>query len=235
MNPDHGDWNLTTIMKDKQNYCFEQNGAKIDIFNSQVEQFVRKQTNAGDPFFLYAFYSQMTHENFNSFKMVDTIYANFIRKLAPSLKDTILVFAGDHGPRYGSFAITALGRIEVKMPLVAMRIPDKLATTYPHLRMYLKANSDRLVTWYDMHQMLKDAANLKFEADGFENFKTGPVSPWRQLVPPSRSCVDADIDPPYCYCDDKIGMSLKEPLAKHACVLVVKYGKCTNSQVMVIV
>lgn len=218
-----GDWDRSTLLN-KQQFCYENNGPKIQIFNNQIENFIRKQTSADLPFFLIASYSQMTHEDFNNFQMVDSVYADFIRRMKPLLNDTILIFAGDHGPRFGSFTNTALGQMEENMPLVMLRIPDKLAELHPKLRLHLRANADRLTTWYDINQMLKDVATHQFEPIDFKSSKTGPVSPWRELVPPTRTCIDANIDAACCVCNNSISMSPSKPVPRLASVLLTDYG-----------
>jgi len=52
-----------------------------------------------------------------------------------------------------------IGRIEERMPLFAIRIPNSLKNKHPHLQSYLESNSNKLVTWLDVHQLLLEAAH----------------------------------------------------------------------------
>ena len=52
-----------------------------------------------------------------------------------------------------------IGRIEERMPLFAIRIPETINKEMPHLLKNLQSNSDRLTTWLDFHNLLKDIAN----------------------------------------------------------------------------
>jgi Protein of unknown function (DUF229) len=61
---------------------------------------------------------------------------------------------GDHGNRYDAFRQTTLGRIEDKMPLLGIILPDSLK----HFRKNLERNSKVLTSWYDVHEMLLDVA-----------------------------------------------------------------------------
>lgn len=59
----------------------------------------------------------------------------------------------------------------------------------------------QIVTWYDVHQMLTDVTKDNYNAiSKFEDNKKGPISFWRELVPPGRGCEDANIPILYCVC-----------------------------------
>jgi hypothetical protein len=65
---------------------------------------------------------------------------------------------GDHGNRFGSILQTVIGRIEERMPLFAIRIPELINKEFPHLLTNLELNSEKLMTWLDLHQLLLDIA-----------------------------------------------------------------------------
>jgi len=74
---------------------------------------------------------------------------------------------GDHGNRYDNFRETTLGRIEDKMPLLGIILPESLK----HLRKNLESNSEVLTSWYDVHEMLLDVAtgNLDHHTEQVNN------------------------------------------------------------------
>lgn len=61
---------------------------------------------------------------------------------------------GDHGNRYDHFRKTTLGRIEDRMPLLGIILPESLET----FRANLLSNSKVLTSWYDVHETLLDIA-----------------------------------------------------------------------------
>ena len=99
-----------------------------------------KFSDNNQSFFLFAFYVQMTHDNVNNFQLVDEPLAKFFDSFKSMLHNTLLVFAGDHGPRYGPSVPSAYGRMEERLPLVTIRVPDPLIKKYPHLEKFLAAN-----------------------------------------------------------------------------------------------
>lgn len=74
-------------------------------------------------------------------------------------KNELFASKGDHGNRFGPVLQTVIGRIEERMPLFAVRIPKRLDERYPLLKPTLASNSERLLTWLDLHRMLDDIAN----------------------------------------------------------------------------
>ena len=204
MYPESGDFDINRAMNDQKEYCFHKNGPKIKLFFDHARQFMSK--NQHNPYFSFYFFSQMTHQNFNSYKMADPYVAEFFSSIKHLLNNTILIFAGDHGFRMGSFVPTSMGRVEERMNLVSIRIPEAVDSKYPHLRRLLDANSDSLVTWYDIHIMLQSVANGQFKETDLTAQSIGPVNPMRQLVPKSRTCRDANIDDIYCVCNDVVNV-----------------------------
>jgi membrane-anchored protein YejM (alkaline phosphatase superfamily) len=69
--------------------------------------------------------------------------------------NTLVMILGDHGNRYDHFRKTTLGRIEDKMPLLGIILPESLK----HFRNNLESNSEVLTSWYDVHEMLLDVAS----------------------------------------------------------------------------
>lgn len=130
MYPEKGDFSISKSLNDPDDYCFHQNGPKIRLFLDHVKLFIEK--NRDIPYFSYYFYSQMTHEDINNYKLVDPFFADFYRDIKPLMNNTILIFAGDHGFRMSKFVPTSMGRIEERMNLVTIRIPDAVDEKFPH-------------------------------------------------------------------------------------------------------
>lgn len=211
MYPNASAFDLNRAMSKTSEFCFNSNGKKVTLFVNQVLDFVAKQTN---PFFLFAFYAQMTHSELHSYKWLDDDLSQFLLALKPHLHKTILLFAGDHGFRMSSYSPTSLGRLEERMNLVTVRIPESLDSEYPHLRKFLRANSKRLTTWFDIHLMLREFATGEFRLfpslDSYGPLN-GPTNPARQLIHPYRTCASANILPEYCVCNEFVNVAIDGP------------------------
>ncbi|RWS26918.1 hypothetical protein B4U80_10368 [Leptotrombidium deliense] len=187
-----------SAMTNETYYCFANVGAKVEIFLEQLFQFVHKMQLNKQPYFMYSFYSQVTHENFNNFQLIDEYIAKFVKRLEPFLENTIFIIMGDHGSRVGTFSYTPMGLIESRMPFFSIRIPEKLHNKHPHLRQVLNLNKDSLMSWFDIHKMLEDVAAGNYD---FSREKIlSPVNPMRYLVAPHRMCDHILIPKEYCIC-----------------------------------
>ena len=204
MYPRRGQFQFHTSMTSSKQYCFQQNGPKIKIFLDHVRQFMIKHQKQA--YFSFLFHSQMTHQNINNFQLVDPFFFDFFSSIKYLLNNTILLFAGDHGPRIDPFVPTSAGRIAERMNLVSIRIPDGVDHKYPHLRRFLNANKDSLITWYDIHKMMKSIASGEFKNIHQPSPKSGAVNPMTQLVPRSRTCRDANIDEVFCVCNHVVNV-----------------------------
>uniref|UniRef100_T1KE88 Uncharacterized protein n=2 Tax=Tetranychus urticae TaxID=32264 RepID=T1KE88_TETUR len=205
------------ILNNPINYCYEKVGSKVELFLSMCSKYAEDVINRQrNPYFLYAFYSQMTHDDFNNFQMVDQPVAQFLRSLSPSVLDnSIVILMGDHGTRIGRWVQpwgdqieNPYARAEGSLPFFAIRIPDSLDSKYPHLRKYLSLNENRLSSWYDIHQILLDTAQGQFQPVGIRTDIPVAYSLFREEIPISRTCEDANISQDYCVCNGKVGVSV---------------------------
>lgn len=115
-----------------------------------------------------------------------------------------------------------MGRIEERMPLFGIHIPDSIMSSNPHLSDYLLKNRDRLTTWLDVHRMLEDIANEEFAPIIGQQFGSESYSLWRQTVPENRTCSEALIPQMYCVCDKRKRLETFDPKAKEVALLLVK-------------
>ncbi|RWS07392.1 hypothetical protein B4U79_14960 [Dinothrombium tinctorium] len=198
------EWDLYKSMQNFTWFCFDKKGAKVEVFFNVLMAFIEKMNRHKKPYFMYSFYSQVTHENFNSVKMIDEYTADFLSKVSKYLENTVLIFMGDHGPRFGGYVDTPLGRLEERMPLLAIRIPESLNIEYPHLRKILNLNKDRLMTWFDIHAFLDDIAQEEYHFHPPTNLSS--INPTRAIIPANRTCKSALVSEMYCVCNDIVGV-----------------------------
>ena len=117
------------------------------------------------------------------------------------LNNTLLIFFRDHGARIDKIRNTFLGRIEDRMPVLAMYLPDHIKQRYPEIHKSMQNNTRRLTTFYDLHQTLTDILQSNFHSPSVSHFdgRERGISLLRP-VPVSRSCSDAWIPEEYCAC-----------------------------------
>ncbi|RWS05586.1 hypothetical protein B4U79_03153, partial [Dinothrombium tinctorium] len=200
-------------------YCYNKN-SKLDLFLEQVKIFLEKARDV--PKFLFSFFIEVTHTDFNKAQLLDSHYAKFINEQKDQLNDSIVFLMGDHGNRYGAFLETNIGRIEERMPLLGIHLPIKLTENEPHLAKFLRINSERLTTWLDAYQLLLDVAHSNYTIIEKKE-KKRQYSLWREEVPVDRTCNEALIPDNYCVCEQKIEVNGTEKFVQEAARILVDH------------
>lgn len=125
----------------------------------QTERFIRHVQDYSDvqlPFFVLSMLIRSFHVGWSGASRVDAFYADFLRRLGTNvLKDTVLILAGDHGDRFSAESnLLENGHVEVNLPLMALRLPDKLLRLRPQWGEMLLRNERRLTSNLDIHRTL---------------------------------------------------------------------------------
>ncbi|XP_076315052.1 uncharacterized protein LOC143227493 [Tachypleus tridentatus] len=202
------------LWKESSQWCFG-NVPKLKLMLDWILDFCKKHKSI--PYFLFSFFIEVTHNDFNNAQLLDDDVSQFLEMLNRSglFKNTIVILMGDHGNRYGNVLETEVGRIEERMPFFSIHLPSTLKKQYPHLQKYLKMNSERLTTWIDIHSLLMDVATeTYFESAPQHVWNTRGYSPWRMLIPSNRTCEEAGIPQQFCICQQFYNIPVDDPTSK---------------------
>ncbi|XP_023241724.1 uncharacterized protein LOC111639970 [Centruroides sculpturatus] len=192
------------LLKMSSDFCLGSVTSYQILFN-WIKEFVIKHRE--ELYFLFSFYIAIAHNDFNEAQLLDNDAYNLLKDLNEKgyFKNAIVVVMGDHGSRFGKAAITSIGRVEERMPLFSITLPSTLEDQHPHLRTYLKRNSDRLTTWFDVHSMLMDIMTSTYKPISPTHiWNSRGYSPWRMMIPTKRTCEKAGIPENYCVCEKEI-------------------------------
>ncbi|UYV74235.1 hypothetical protein LAZ67_11002565, partial [Cordylochernes scorpioides] len=148
------------------------------------------------PYFALTWINSLTHDYLNHGSMGDEFYERFLRKTRPYLNNTIIVLLSDHGMRWGSIRETTIGKLEERLPMFWVILPERFKKEYPELAANLRINSQRLITPFDLHATLKHILTLGDHSvtespPGFSLLKPVPVN---------RTCEEAGIADHWCAC-----------------------------------
>jgi hypothetical protein len=105
------------------------------------------------------------YENFTKFgidmQILDEDFTKLMQDLLSkgAFDNTVVLILGDHGNRYDNFRLTSQGRVEDRMPLLGIKLPDSLK----HFKENILHNSNVLTSWYDVHEFLQDIASGKID------------------------------------------------------------------------
>lgn len=194
---------------------------KIDVLFEQAASFYKKGLSQSKPTFTFTMYIEAPHNNFNRIQLLDEHIANFMANF-PNMNETVFILAGDHGNRFGSVLETVIGKIEERMPYVALFMPKPFIRDNPSVARNLKANERRLTTWLDMHETLLDLLDLNFVSRTAAKSKRA-YSLWREVVPPNRTCDEALIPPTYCVCDDSKPLNTSLAIVSEASAALIEF------------
>ncbi|KHJ95500.1 hypothetical protein OESDEN_04552 [Oesophagostomum dentatum] len=149
-----------------------------------------------------AFFS-LTHEGGLFIESLDEFLKSSLENLylSGSLDSTVSVIMGDHGNRIGLVKLSYTGRIEERMPLMAIRFPTNFKTLYPREYANFLANKYKLTSNFDIHQMLKDIVLMRLGTDrNTQEPDEGRGISLFDEIPWNRSCHDAYIAENFCTC-----------------------------------
>ncbi|KAI6238822.1 hypothetical protein M3Y99_00639000 [Aphelenchoides fujianensis] len=137
----------------------------------------------------------LTRKNPNHLELLDQPLADALDRLddAGALEHTMLVIMGDSGQKEHEIASTYVGRVEERMPLMAVYVPPKFRRAEAEKFANLRANANRLTSAFDVHQTLQ-------EAMGFEQPTERSGSSLFHPIEADRSCQDARIPAQHCMC-----------------------------------
>ena len=166
-----------------------------------LKRFIQKYS--GKRKFALSFLTEIAHEYPNFLSYGDEVFLEFFRwmKASGELENTVLIFFSDHGARIDEIRNTFVGRIEERMPVVIVYIPEHIREKFPALHKNMQLNTKRLSTNFDLHQTMLDIVHGSFENPSTSYFvdRARGISLFRPL-PESRSCADAWIPEDYCAC-----------------------------------
>ncbi|CAD5232500.1 unnamed protein product [Bursaphelenchus xylophilus] len=163
--------------------------------------------------FSFNHYSLFTHGDGSNLQFYDKYLYNILKELKESgvLNNAFLLINGDHGQRIHRIRGTYYGRVEERMPLAALSIPQRFKQEHPELYLNLKKNKNRFTSTFDLHETLKDVANNfiaydgesgKLQNDGNGVYRIG--TSLFQEISKDRSCREAKIPDNFCVCQVKL-------------------------------
>ncbi|XP_068624536.1 uncharacterized protein [Battus philenor] len=154
--------------------------------------------------FCFTFIADITHDDFNVISTADDDLAEFLRgfQKAGHTEDTLLIVMGDHGPRYAKVRDTLQGKLEERLPMMALVLPESLRQSRPRAHEALQHNAHALTTPHDIYATITDALNMRHLWNTYKvtgaDFTRGLTL--LELVPRNRSCSEAGIEPHWCTC-----------------------------------
>ncbi|CAJ0606256.1 unnamed protein product [Cylicocyclus nassatus] len=149
----------------------------------------------------FTFVTTISHEWGFTLELLDEQLSSSLENLyfTGALDKGISIIMGDHGNRMGRQQYSYSGRIEERMPLMAIRLPPDFKKAHTNEYLNFITNKWKLTSNFDIHQTLKDIALMRFgNSRESRNYGRG-ISLFKE-IPANRSCFDAYIPENFCTC-----------------------------------
>ncbi|XP_065353982.1 uncharacterized protein LOC135948564 [Cloeon dipterum] len=197
---------------------------KHDFLFNYAKEFSAVMQEKGHAYFSLTFSTLLSHDAINSIKIIDDDILGLFQTLEAQkvFENSVVLVMGDHGNRFDQIRRTAIGRVEERMPYLAVMLPPSLE----RFRNGLEANADVLTSWHDVREMLLDLAvdNLGVESKVTRHGLKG--SSLLRPIPSDRTCLEIGIPREYCVCWIEQELSpLDSGLKKSAEILVNKINQ----------
>ena len=150
----------------------------------------------------------------NDVAVMDNDLANWLRLMHTEglVQDKLVLVGGDHGNRFSGSRLSLGGRVEERMPFMAVSLPRKLQGGG---KLMLEENKDKLVSHFDLHRtILSLLPSPPDDPDQVETQHT-PIS-LLTPIPNNRTCSEAGVPTNYCVCTPERYLSLRHPEAGKA-------------------
>ncbi|XP_053620717.1 uncharacterized protein LOC128681115 isoform X2 [Plodia interpunctella] len=177
--------------------------------------------------YAFTFIADISHDDFNMISVADDDFVDFLKSFKNDgfLKDTLLFVMGDHGPRYAKIRNTYQGKLEERLPLMAIVLPSTLKSQRPQALDNLRQNVDVLTTPHDIYATVLDAMDLRKYWNPYK-IKGADLPRAMTLfepIPRNRSCSEAGIEPHWCACLSWKPVPTSDPLRSRAAEALVQY------------
>ncbi|XP_069700320.1 uncharacterized protein [Periplaneta americana] len=225
--------------KSRDSRCYG-NTPKHMYLLKYLKEFVTKMKD--HRYFAFAFLTLLSHDDLNEVQVADSDFEEMFLNMRRNgeLNNTVVIVLGDHGNRFSDLRKTDIGRVEERMPFLAVSLPEEFKRRHPHLEKGLQQNDDNLLSWFDFYEMLMDLANNNLgEKSVVERYGKIGKSPFR-WISKKRTCGQAGIPEEYCICaremqlatdDDRVRTAARDLITHINSVLLgdtIEQGLCSH-------
>lgn len=153
-------------------------------------------------FFGFYWSSSMTHDFINYPKKGDQDHKEFLQNLKQLgiFNNTIFIVMSDHGNKIDTFTRTKIGKLERNRPMFFLILPESFKRNHPEAVKVLKNNTKKMVTFFDVHETLKDISLRAFSPSVPITWPHPRGISLFLPIPTNRTCETAGIAPNFCAC-----------------------------------
>ncbi|CAH0388813.1 unnamed protein product [Bemisia tabaci] len=143
------------LYKTSATYCLGPTPKHI-IFFDYLLSFLRAYKDS--PVFMFSLFNELSHDYVNTVGALDGDLTALLRTgLEEGLFNrSVVIVLGDHGNRIDPIRVTFVGRIEDRMPMVSVVVPEWFPRVYPEWKTRLARNRKRFTASHDLFATFRD-------------------------------------------------------------------------------
>ena len=172
------------------------------------------------------FYNKVSHDDTNVIQFVDNTLVTFFQRLHDDklMENSMIVMFGDHGTRFDGIRLTKQGKLEERLPLNVVIVPQRFAYNHPEFAVNLMNNQQRLITPYDYHATFQHILHILHGNQGppFSSPMKYQYSIFEK-IPITRTCENANVNEHHCICRKRTDISIKDPTVVEGVQAVIDY------------
>ncbi|XP_067628756.1 uncharacterized protein [Eurosta solidaginis] len=157
----------------------------------------------GDPLFGLFWANSFSHEHFYAPATMDLRILKYFESMKKDgiFENSIIIFFGDHGVRWGELLNLKSAFLEERLPMMFISLPAWYQHDYPNFVKALEINQHRLTSPYDIYATMKHILEVAEPAKKFHylNDTIQGASIFSE-IPENRTCNDAGITEHWCTC-----------------------------------
>lgn len=188
---------------------------KYDLMLNLTHQFAMAEGKR----FGFTFISDITHDG-DYLKTAEDEMVHLLKSFDDGglLENTMLIVMADHGSRYERVRMTYQGKIEERLPFMAIVLPERFKRNRPSAEKSLRANANVLTTPFDIHTTILDIVGLQHFRNDYKVHGSDIPRSMSLLepIPASRSCAEADVMAHWCACLNWENVSRSDPAYNRA-------------------
>lgn len=193
------------------------NRMKHHLYLEYIKRFMDVYKNKRK--FAHTWWNELSHEYPKYLELGDQDIVDLLKWMKDEghLERTMVILVSDHGSRTDEIRNTAPGRIEVRMPLLSIVLPDALKQRYPDIVETMWQNTKVITTPFDVNALMTDVLHGRFDHT-VQVMKDGRlprgISLFRK-IPKERTCADAGIHETFCACFTSKHIDVRSRLVQH--------------------
>lgn len=147
--------------------------------------------------FSYTHLTDLCHRQLNLLSTADVELLEFFKRLKNGnlLDKSMFVIMGDHGARFGTIRGTYQGKLEERLPMLAITLPSWFQETYKEKVASFQRNTEVILSPFDLHATFE---HLMEFSKPFNRTKIG--TSLFEDIPEDRQCSDTGISDSWCPC-----------------------------------